>query len=215
MQLDIVSDTVCPWCYVGKRKLDRAFAERGHDGIDHRWRPYQLDPSIPPEGYDRREYMAKKFGPEKGKSIGSALLEIGDELGIPFNFDKIERSPNTLASHRLIRWADGADCQDEMVEILFRRYFVDGEDIGRTDVLVDAAGEAGMDTSLVRDLFDKGADIDLVQREEQLARNLGVQGVPTFVINNQYALVGAQEAPQLIKMFDKLVAKEREAAAAE
>jgi predicted DsbA family dithiol-disulfide isomerase len=215
MQLDVVSDTVCPWCYIGKKRLDEALAQRGSEGITLRWRPFQLDASIPEGGVDRKAYMKKKFGadPDRTKAVSGAIRDYGDQLGIKFNFDKITLSPNTLDSHRLIRWAGTAGCQSEMVDILFRRYFTDAEDIGDHAVLISAAAEAGMDSDIVEDLLVRGADRELVQREEGLAREMGIQGVPSFVINEQWVMVGAQETPALVRMFDKLLAKEAEAAA--
>ncbi len=215
MQLDVVSDTVCPWCYIGKKRLDEALAIRGSDGIALRWRPFQLDASIPDGGVDRKAYMQKKFGadPDRAKAVGNSIKEYGEALGIAFNFDKIEKAPNTLDSHRLIRWAGTAGCQNEMVDILFRRYFTDAEDIGNHDVLVDAAAEAGMDGDIVADLLIRGADRELVAREDATAREMGIQGVPSFVINSKWVMVGAQETPALIRMFDKLLAKEAEDAA--
>lgn len=215
MQLDVVSDTVCPWCYIGKKRLDEALAQRGSDGITLRWRPFQLDASIPEGGVDRKAYMKKKFGadPDRTKAVIGTIRDYGDQLGIQFNFDKIMLSPNTLDSHRLIRWAGTAGCQNEMVDILFRRYFTDAEDIGDHAVLISAAIEAGMDSDIVEDLLVCGADRELVQREETLAREMGIQGVPSFVINEQWVMVGAQETPALVRMFDKLLAKEAEEAA--
>lgn len=215
MQLDVVSDTVCPWCYIGKKRLDEALAQRGSDGITLRWRPFQLDASIPEGGVDRKAYMKKKFGadPDRTKAVIGTIRDYGDQLGIQFNFDKIMLSPNTLDSHRLIRWAGTAGCQNEMVDILFRRYFTDAEDIGDHAVLISAAVEAGMDSDIVEDLLVRGADRELVQREETLAREMGIQGVPSFVINEQWVMVGAQETPALVRMFDKLLAKEAEEAA--
>lgn len=215
MQLDVVSDTVCPWCYIGKRRLDEALAIRGREGISLRWRPFQLDPSIPDEGYDRKAYMQAKFGsdPDRARSIGNTIKEYGEALGIAFNFDRIERAPNTLDSHRLIRWAGTAGCQNEMVDILFRRYFTDAEDIGRHDVLVAAAAEAGMDADIVADLLAHDTDRELIRQEDGLAREMGIQGVPSFVINAKWVMVGAQDTATLVKMFDKLMAKEKEEAA--
>lgn len=217
MQLDVVSDTVCPWCYVGKRRLDEALVQHGGEGVSLRWRPFQLDASIPDGGVDRKAYMEKKFGadPDRIKSMVGALRNHGDQLGIEFNFDKIKISPNTLDSHRLIRWAGTAGYQNEMVDVLFRRYFTDGEDIGNRAVLLDAASEAGMDTDIVEDLLMRGADRELVQREEALAREMGIQGVPSFVINEQWVMVGAQETPALVRMFEKLLEKEAKDAASE
>ena len=215
MQLDVVSDTVCPWCYIGKKRLDEALAQHGGEGISLRWRPFQLDASIPEGCVDRKAYMQKKFGadPDRTKAVTSTIRDYGDQLGIKFNFDKIAISPNTLDSHRLIRWAGTAGCQDQMLDILFRRYFTDAEDIGSHAVLLDAAREAGMDVDIVGDLLTRGADRELVQREETLAREMGIQGVPSFVINEQWVMVGAQEVPALVRMFEKLLAKEAEAAA--
>ncbi len=212
MQLDVVSDTVCPWCYIGKKRLDEALALRGSDGITLRWRPFQLDATIPDGGVDRKAYMERKFGtdPDRAKAIGRTIRDYGEALGIAFNFDRIEKSPNTLDSHRLVRWAGTAGCQNEMVDILFRRYFTDAEDIGSQDVLLDAAAEAGMDTDIVADLLVRGADRELIRREDAMARQMGIQGVPSFVINSKWVMVGAQETPTLVKMLDKLMAKEAE-----
>ena len=212
MQLDVVSDVVCPWCYIGKKRLDTALEMRGNEGITLVHRPFQLDPTIPSEGVDRKAYMEKKFGPDRAKSLGNTIREAGEAAGITFNFDRIERSPNTLDCHRLIRWAGTAGVQGQMVDTLFRRYFVDGEDVGRHDVLVDAADEVGMDVDIVRDLLTRDADKELVRREDMLAREMGIQGVPSFVINSQWIMVGAQEPETLVRMFDKLIAKEKAAA---
>ncbi|ABS64689.1 DSBA oxidoreductase [Parvibaculum lavamentivorans DS-1] len=214
MQLDVVSDTVCPWCYIGKKRLDEALTMQGGDGITLVWRPFQLDASIPEGGVDRKSYMEKKFGAEKARTVGNTIREFGEAVGIDFRFDKIERSPNTLDSHRLIRWAGTAGCQNEMVDILFRRYFEDGEDIGSHDILADAAAEAGMDADIVRDLLLKDADKALVRREDTLAREMGISGVPSFVINSKWVMVGAQEPETLVRMFNKLLAREAEETAA-
>jgi len=213
MQLDVVSDTVCPWCYIGKKRLDQALEIHGGEGITLVWRPFQLDASIPQGGVDRKTYLEKKFGAERAKEVGHTIRDFGAAVGIGFRFDLIEKSPNTLDSHRLIRWASTAGCQNEMVDILFRRYFEDGEDIGSHDVLVDAAGEAGMDTDIVRDLLSKDADKELITREDAAARHMGIQGVPSFVINSQWVVTGAQEPETLIRMFNKLLAREAEEAA--
>ncbi|GMV62141.1 MAG: DSBA oxidoreductase [Parvibaculum sp.] len=214
MQLDVVSDTVCPWCYIGKKRLDQALAMHGGDGITLAWRPFQLDASIPEGGVDRKAYMEKKFGAERAKTVGNTIRELGEAAGITFRFDRIERSPNTLDSHRLVRWAGTAGCQNEMVDILFRRYFEDGEDVGSHAILLDAANEAGMDVDIVRDLLQKDADKELIRREDAMARQMGIQGVPSFVINSQWVMVGAQEPETLVRMFDKLLAREAEEAEA-
>lgn len=215
MQLDVVSDTVCPWCYIGKKRLDEALAIHGGEGIELVWRPFQLDASIPEGGVDRKAYLERKFGSEKAKIIGDTIREYGTAVGIDFRFDRVERSPNTLDSHRLIRWAGTAGCQNAMVDILFRRYFEDGEDIGSHNILAAAAAEAGMDADIVRTLLSNDADKELIQQEDMLAREMGISGVPSFVINSKWVIVGAQEPETLVKMFNKLLAREAEEAIAQ
>lgn len=213
MFIDVVSDTVCPWCYIGKRRFDMAKAERPDIEIDLRWRPYQLDPTIPVEGVDRREYMEAKFGKNRSKEVGNVIREAADEAGITLAFDKIQRSPNTFDSHRLIRWGASAGAQNEIVEILFRRYFEDGEDIGDRKVLVDAAKEAGMDYELVAYLLLHNKDADLVANEANQAREMGISGVPTFLFEGKFAVVGAQETEGYLRAIDKVQAKLSEQAA--
>ncbi|CDO61137.1 2-hydroxychromene-2-carboxylate isomerase/DsbA-like thioredoxin domain [Candidatus Phaeomarinobacter ectocarpi] len=213
MFIDVVSDTVCPWCYIGKRRFDMAKAERPDIEIDLRWRPYQLDPTIPAEGVDRREYMEAKFGKNRSKEVGNVIREAADEAGITLAFDKIQRSPNTFDSHRLIRWGASAGAQNEIVEILFRRYFEDGEDIGDRKVLVDAAKEAAMDHELVAYLLLHNKDADLVANEANQAREMGISGVPTFLFEGKFAVVGAQETEGYLRAIDKVQAKLSEQAA--
>lgn len=215
MLVDVISDTVCPWCYIGKKRFDRARAERPGIDMDVRWRPFQLDPTIPPEGVDRHAYLERKFGPDRARHIGDAIREAGEEAGITFNFDRIERTPNTFDSHRLIRWAASAGCQNEMVDILFRRYFEDGEDIGDRKVLVDAAREAGMDHELVAYLLIHDKDAELIRHEDRTAREMGISGVPTFLFEQAYAVMGAQEVEGYVRCIDKVAAKLAERAAAQ
>ncbi len=215
MFIDVVSDTVCPWCYIGKRRFDMAKTERPEIEIDVRWRPYQLDPTIPPEGYDRREYMDAKFGKNRSKEVGDVIREAAAEAGITLAFEKITRSPNTFDSHRLIRWGASAGCQNEVVDILFRRYFEDGEDISDRKVLVDVATEAGMDHELVAYLLLHNKDADLVTAEANQARELGISGVPTFLFEGKFAVVGAQETSGYLRAIDKVHAKLSEQAAAQ
>lgn len=209
MQIDVISDTVCPWCYIGKRRLDQAVAQRPDLGIEVNWRPYQLDPDVPKEGVERRAYFRAKFGDgERIKGARDALMSYGAELGIAFDFEKAEKRPNTIDSHRLIRWASSVGVQDAVVEAIFKAYFEDGRDIGAAPVLIEIAAACGMDGELVEELLASGADIDLVTREAGLAGQMGVQGVPAFVLNGKYMLVGAQDTDALVRVFDKVVAKQ-------
>lgn len=215
MFIDVVSDTVCPWCYIGKKRFDTARTERPDIEMEVRWRPFQLDPTIPPEGVDRREYLEAKFGKNRSREVGDAIREAGEDAGISFAFDKIDRSPNTFDSHRLIRWSASAGCQNEIVDILFRRYFEDGEDIGDRKVLVDAAQEAGMDHELVAYLLLHNKDAELVAKEASQAREMGISGVPTFLFQGAYAVMGAQEVTGYLRAIDKVQAKLSEQALAQ
>ena len=207
IQLDVVSDVMCPWCYIGKRRLEQALSELGGDGdgdkidIELRWRPFQLDPTLPQEGRDRREYLEKKFGgPERAKEIYERIREAGLEEGLEFNFDAIEVSPNTIDAHRVIRWAsnEGQEVQDKLVERLFKDFFMDGAHLGKHEVLVDAARAAGMDESIVAALLATDQDREAVSQEIAVAQQMGVTGVPCFIIDNKYAVMGAQPADQIV-----------------
>lgn len=207
MKIDIVSDTVCPWCFIGKRKLEKALAQRPDLDVEITWRPFQLHPDMPLEGADRKEFIAQKFGShERAKELYSNVKTAGEAVEIPFNFDKIERSPNTLNSHRLLRWSESAGCQDAVAEILFRRFFIDGEDLGDQTVLIAAAKEAGMDSDLVEELLKNDTDLETVRQEDQMARQMGVSGVPYFIIDDKYALSGAQDPASFLAAFDQVEA---------
>src|ERR1700760_4674748 len=204
MQIDIVSDTVCPWCFIGKRRLERALAMRPDVPVEIFWRPYRLDPTIPREGVDRKADMKGKFGdnPRSG-AMRDAIMAEGEGEGIAFAFDKILKSPNTLDSHRVIRWAAGAGLQDAVVERFFRAYFIEGRDIGDTAMLAELAGEAGMDAALVAKLLAGDADLAEVEREAGLANEMGIRGVPTFIFDSRMMISGAREPEILVKVIAK------------
>ena len=193
LTIDVVSDVVCPWCYLGEKRLEAALAEEPQP-VALRWRPYQLDPTIPPGGLDRADYMERKFGKSgRLQSVHDNLTRLGAEFGIPFAFDKIKRSPNTLDAHRLIRWAASAGSQGTIVDRLFKAYFVEGRDIGDRAVLIDIARECGLDADLVEKLLADGADVDLVRQEIEQAQAMGVSGVPFFIFAGRLGVPGAQE----------------------
>jgi predicted DsbA family dithiol-disulfide isomerase len=208
MLIDVVSDTICPWCFIGKRRLSRALIERPDLEFDVRWRAYRLDPTIPPEGVERKAYLKAKFGDgDRPKAMSEAIRAAGESEDIAFAFDRIAKTPNTIDSHRLIRWAGGAGVQDEMVEALFKAYFEDGRDIGNIDVLIDIADQTGMDTALIADLLEDGADREIIEREDELARRMGISGVPTFIFANKYAVSGAHDPETLLEVIDKVAAE--------
>jgi predicted DsbA family dithiol-disulfide isomerase len=193
LTIDIVSDVVCPWCYVGEKRLEAALADEAGP-VAVRWRPYQLDPTIPEAGFDRAEYMAKKFGNSgRLQSVHDNLTRLGAELGLPFAFDKIKRSPNTLDAHRLIRWAATAGVQAEVVDRLFKAFFVEGRDVGDRKVLVELSGECGLDAGQVEKALAEGADADLVREEIEEAQTMGVSGVPFFIFGGRVGVPGAAE----------------------
>ena len=220
LTIDIVSDVMCPWCYIGKRRLEAALADVGSEmQVEVRWRPYQLDPTLPKEGKDRKQYMEDKFGgPERAEKAYQSVRAAGVDESIPFAFDKIPVSANTLDAHRLIRWAGslGPFAQDTAVEALFKAYFEDGKNIGDDHVLIEAGRQAGLEPEVVERLLAGEADRDAVSAEIDQARQMGVTGVPCFIIDMKYAVVGAQPAEALADAMRKVAAeKAREAAASD
>ncbi|MGE0004765.1 MAG: DsbA family oxidoreductase [Parvibaculaceae bacterium] len=201
--IDVVSDVVCPWCYVGKHRLERALAMLPDRKFAVFWRPFQLDPTIPREGMPRQAYLERKFGRERLGDLHKPLIEIGKAEGIPFAFDRITRSPNTLDAHRLLRWAHEAGRQNEMADRLFALYFTEGADIGDRDVLTGAAGDVGLDAALVAQLLATGADLDPVIAEIDAARKMGIGGVPTFIFAARFALSGAHPAETIRKAIEQ------------
>jgi predicted DsbA family dithiol-disulfide isomerase len=189
--IDIVADVVCPWCYIGKRRLEQALAMVPVEPVIC-WRPFQLDPTIPGKGVDRAAYLERKFGSAASvAALHERLVAVGVADGIRFCFERIRRSPNTIDAHRLIRWSHSLDRQDAVVERLFEHYFVGGDDIGDRTVLIQIAQESGMAAEVVARLFAEGADISAVQQEIATARSLGIVGVPTFIFAGRHALSGA------------------------
>ncbi len=198
--IDVVSDVVCPWCYVGRARLKKALEAVPEISVNLRWRPFQLDPTIPPEGKSRRDYLADKFGDEtRIRQMHAQLGTLGEAEGISFDFDAIALSPNTLNAHRVIRWAATAEpgVQDRLVGRLFALYFEEGADIGNAAVLIQAAKEAGMDAAVVETLLATDADRTEVEQEIATAQQMGVTGVPCFLLEGRYAVVGAQEPATL------------------
>jgi predicted DsbA family dithiol-disulfide isomerase len=215
ISIEIYSDVICPWCYVGKRRLERALGQlrdRAQAQID--WRPFQLNPTMPLDGMDRTAYLKAKFGSlENFGRMKEQLLAAGEEEEIPFAFDKIQRTPNTFAAHRLVWYAAQRGKQDQVVEALFCAYFLEGKNIGDVKTLVRVAGEAGLDRTETEEFLasDKGA-VE-VKTEEAVGRRLGISGVPYFVFNGRIAISGAQP-PEIfvsaLQQAGKTVAESKE-----
>lgn len=204
-RLDIISDPVCPWCYIGKANLDRALAATPGTPFEIRWRPYQLNPDMPPGGMDRKAYLDAKFGGAGNAArIYGRIEAAAAEAGLDVDFGRIGRSPNTLDAHRLIHWAEAYGVQTAVVDALFRRYFAMGEDISDPAVLRAAAEAAGMDGNAVARLLASDADRAEVQAAAEEGRAMGVTGVPTFVLGAKYVLTGAQPAETWMRVIEEL-----------
>lgn len=210
IKVDVVSDVVCPWCYIGKRNLEAALDTLEGIEVELTWRPFQLDPTIPPEGKDRRQYLRDKFGgDDRARMMYERVEEAGKAAGINFNFEAIEISPNTLDAHRLIRWAGGVnpEVQGRVVNRLFELYFLEGANIGDIELLAGAAGEAGLDGAIVLDLLVSDRDADAVRQEIAAAQQMGVTAVPCFILDQRYAVMGGQP-PQVLADAIRQVAAE-------
>lgn len=209
ISIDVISDVVCPWCFIGQKRLDKAIAAAPEVAVDVRWRPYQLDPTIPPEGKDRKAYMLAKFGSEERlREVHGRVKETGADEGIAFDFGAIKVSPNTLDAHRVIRWAatEGGDVQNRVARRLFQLYFEEGANIGDREVLIEAASEAGMDAAVVETLLAGDADREAVEAEIATATKMGVRGVPCFLIEGKYAVMGAQDSETLADAIRQVAA---------
>jgi predicted DsbA family dithiol-disulfide isomerase len=209
LSIDVVSDVVCPWCYLGQRRLDEAIASAPDVEVSVTWRPFQLDPTIPAEGMDRKAYMRAKFGDESRLRDAHMRLEaLGRDVGIDYAFGAITVSPNTLDAHRVVRWAgaDSAETQKRLVRRLFKLYFEEGANIGDHSVLAEAAREVGMDSAVVESLLTSDADREAVASEAATASRMGITGVPCFLFEGKYAVMGAQEVATLADAIKQIAA---------
>jgi predicted DsbA family dithiol-disulfide isomerase len=208
LTIDVVSDVVCPWCYLGKSRLEQAIAAVPDIPVAVRFRPYSLDPSVPPEGEDRAAYIVRKFGSANALDAGHQRLEaMGREAGIDYHFDRITRSPNTLDAHRLVRWATEAGKGAEMVDRLFRAYFSEGRDVGDHNVLGALATDVGLDGAAIAARLATDDDKASVRAAIDEAYQIGVTGVPTFILGGKYGVVGAQSVEALTEAIRQVAEK--------
>jgi predicted DsbA family dithiol-disulfide isomerase len=201
--VDIVSDTICPWCYIGKRRFERALVQSGRNDVAISWRPFQLNPDMPPEGMTRDDYVRAKFGGgDRPRQIYQAIAESGREAGIEFQFARIRRTPNTVLSHRLVYWSVKQERQDEIVAELFKAYFEEGLDIGDIDTLVECARRSGLDPFAAHSFLLGDECRQEVVASDVYARRLGINGVPCFIVNRKYAVSGAQPPSAFVEVFN-------------
>jgi predicted DsbA family dithiol-disulfide isomerase len=204
VKLDILSDPICPWCYIGKANLERALERAGDHPFVVEWHPFQLNPDMPAEGADRREYLDAKFGsPADAARAYANVTAKAREAGIDMHIDRITRTPNTLNAHRLIHWAGIEARQNDVVDALFRAYFTEGRDIGDVDVLADIADAVGLDAGVIRRLLASDADTAGIRARDAHARQMGVSAVPTFIVAQAHAVPGAQP----VEVWDKVIAE--------
>ncbi len=209
IKLDILSDPICPWCYIGKAQLDRALAQRPDHPFEIEWHPFQLNPDMPKDGMERRSYLEAKFGGKDGAlKAYTPVVEHAKAAGLEIEFDKIEKTPNTLDAHRLIHWAGIEGRQTAAVSALFKAYFKEGRDIGSGETLADIADSIGMDAAIVHKLLGTDADIEELTAREAHSREMGVSSVPTFIVGSRHAVPGAQPAELWLKVMDEIAESE-------
>jgi predicted DsbA family dithiol-disulfide isomerase len=211
IHIDIFSDVVCPWCYIGERRLQAAMDQRPDLTVTRRWQPFQLRPEMPAEGADWKQLIDEKFGgSERANEMFAHIAELGKAEGIEFRFDRIANAANTLNAHRLILFAAGQEREWEAANALYRAYFTEGKNLNDLDNLAAVAGSVGLDPAATHSFLRTDEGASEVRQSQATANQLGISGVPFFIFNNQYAVSGAQPAELFLEIFDKL--QEEEAA---
>ncbi|MEB8388328.1 DsbA family oxidoreductase [Rhodobacteraceae bacterium KMM 6894] len=208
IKLDIISDPICPWCFIGKTLLDRALAERPNHPFVIEWHPFQLNPDMPAGGMDRRAYLESKFGGKEGAVRAYApVVQRAEDAGLSIDFEAMKRTPNTLDAHRLLHWAGIEGRQDAAAMALFVAYFQQGRDIGSAEVLADIADGLGMDAAVIQKLLASDADADAIRARDAQFREMGVSSVPTFIVAGQHAIPGCQDTALWMQVIDELTAQ--------
>lgn len=214
--IDVVSDVVCPWCFIGKRRLEQAIALRPDIPVTVRYRPYFLNPWVPREGISREQYLTTKFGSvDRYKANAQRIVDAAAQDGLAYNLDRIARQPNTIDCHRLILWSGATGDPARMKQRLMELYFTDGADLSDPEVLAGAARDCGMDADEVRRWLATDKDVDVIEREAQVAKDAGIEGVPFFILGGVLAVSGAQSPDYLADAIERAAAKRNAAAPAD
>ncbi len=204
-RIDIISDPICPWCYIGKARFEAALKARPDHPFEVSWKPFQLNPDMPARGMDRQEYLERKFGgPAGAAQVYGAIEEAAKAGGLSIDIAGIKRTPNTINAHRLIHWAGLEGVQNAVVGELFTAYFTRGSDISDPAILADIGEAAGMERELVERLLASDSDTAETRAEDEKAREMGVKGVPTFLIDGQYVVTGARETDFWLDLIDEI-----------
>lgn len=205
IKLDILSDPICPWCYIGKTNLENALTQEPEHPFLIEWHPFMLNPEMPLEGMDRRAYLETKFGgKDNAIKVYSEIAKAAEAVGLEIDFGAIKRTPNTIDAHRLIHWAGIEKKQNAVVDALFSAYFTEGRDIGDAEVLADISDSAGLDAALIQRLLTTDSDIDDIRKRDTHSREMGVNSVPTFIVDNKHAVPGAQPPELWRKVIKEL-----------
>ena len=203
LSIEIVHDLVCPWCYLGVRRLMRTLGRRPDLLFTLSWRPFLLNPDMPRAGMSRPDYVIRKFGgEERARRLYASISEIGRSEGVLFRFDRIRRTPSSVDAHRLVRWAARFGCADEVVEALFAAHFADGRDIGDGATLLAVAAGCGLDVNAARRFIASDDEVDMIHADNLRAHRLGINGVPCFVVSGRHAIAGAQEPEVIERLLD-------------
>ena len=207
LKIDIVSDVVCPWCAIGYKKLSEAMTQLDDQiSFEVNWKPYELHPEIPKEGFDKKEYYKIKFGESSGSNDKfNFISEEGKKVGLEFNFKKSKNLPNTFLAHRLLWLCRSKDMQNVLAEALFHAYFTDGRDVGNTDELIEISSENGLNREEIKEFFQTNIGHEEVLREENRAREMNIFSVPTYIFNKKYLLVGGQESDTFKAYIKKVI----------
>ena len=204
INIKVISDTICPWCYIGKKQLEKAINKIDNIEFDISYKPFQLDPTMPIGGVDRKKYIDRKFGEDTAKEVGNKIREAGKLVGIEFNYENIIKTPNTLNSHRILKWAEKESKQEEALELLFYSYFTEGIDIGNNEELVKIAKKLGLNAKKIEKDLDSDIDIKEIELEEWSYRDLGIAGVPTYILEDNMIITGSQSSETFINVFNKI-----------